>query len=122
MNETSIQNLSDYGHILKGVCPGMELHRDQFGGVTATWGVRVTHSYDRAVSADHAEQLVLSLAEQIRGRAIRELGLRPILDAQEREVKESRDIIRSLQALADQRATRIAELLEEVERLTEPDD
>ena len=105
-------NLADYGDVLKRVIPEAELRTDSYGGVGISWGIRVNLEHARAVSAEHATELIAELAERVRLRAIRDLGLRPILDAQEAEVREYREANRHLNALAERRAARITELEE----------
>ena len=108
-------SLSDYADVFRSVVPGAELRPDLHGGVSATWHVRVTHAFGRAVGPDHAIALVTQLAEQMRIRAIRELGLEPILEAQRAEVRNFREANRQLQAMCDSRAARIADLEDALE-------
>jgi hypothetical protein len=104
--------LADYAPVFQQTIPGAELRPDYPRGVVADWHIRVTLTYDRAPSHKAATEMVTQLAEQMRVRAIRELGLEPMLEAQRAEVRAFQQANRQLQATCDARASRIADLEE----------
>lgn len=114
-------SLVNYAEAFQQIIPGAQLRAGRHG-VQAEWHVRITHEYDRAVNAEHAEALLTQLAEQMRIRAIRELGLEPILEAQRAEVHAFQQANKQLQATCDARASRIADLEERLAFLEGGDD
>ena len=110
---SEFKNLADYEHVVRQILPGAGIHPGgPMGGVTIDWRVRVVDGNGLAYNDAHATERVTVLAEQMRIRAIRELGLEPILEAQRAEVNEYKRENDRLRAVADERAKRITELQE----------
>ena len=96
---------------LRAVVPGATLRRyPSRWGLVIGWSCELTLNVDRAVSTEHADSLLRAAGEQMRLRAMRELGLRPIFDAVEAEVRQYREANLALQATLEQRDARIAVL------------
>jgi hypothetical protein len=115
--------LADYEDVLQQIIPGAKLCTGQSGyGLTIQWSIQVGLGYERCVNKKHATEMMRAYGEQIRVRAIRELGVQPILDGYRAEAETFRDenrILRNnLEATRrslDEANTRIDMLLGEVE-------
>ena len=116
--------LIDFAADVTRILPGVRMIANYGGrpGVLIGYQCQVEHVAEVAPSREYGEQLVTMLAEQVRTRAIRDLGLRPILDAQEREVQQYKESAQTMGALAKQRAERIEHLEAAIYRLENPHD
>jgi hypothetical protein len=104
-------SLADYEEVLQQIVPNARLTKAKFG-LSAQWYVQVSLPYDRAVSPEHATEMMRSFGEYIRARAIRELGVQPILDGYRREAEEAARENRSLKERLATARERIAALEE----------
>lgn len=105
--------LIDHEETLRRIVPGAGMYeRPGLDAVTIGLHLEVTAAYPIVPDADYAQRTVTYMAEQLRTRAIRELGLEPILDAHRAEVRAYREANMRLSGIADMRAKRIAELEE----------
>lgn len=119
----STVSVADYDHVLTAIVPGAEIRFDtQHHCLMVNWGIRVTSPYMFAPTAEHAEQILVSLAEQVRLRAIRELGLRPILDVAEAEVNEYKQANHMLSGQLQRANDRIQTLEAQIYRYEHPDE
>lgn len=127
----STVRLVDYQSKLQEEMPGLWLREmpGQYGlhGVVLGFDIRITADY--AVLPDpeydggkQVKEYLGMLAEQVRLRAIRDLGLQARLDAWAREVAQFQDANRVLAAQLKTAKERIGHLELQLEALTNPED
>lgn len=108
----------DYEHILRKIVPAAGLVADpRSHGVIAGYTIKVHLAAEYLVNGKHAETVMTAIAEQLRIRAIRELGLEPILEAQRNEVRQTLEDNRILSAKVNRSREEIAKLREQVASL-----
>jgi hypothetical protein len=114
--------LVNYAHVLRQVVPSAELV-DVGYGLQVQWGMRLQMNATRAVNEKHATEMMLAFGEQIRARAVRELGVQPILDGHRREVEHYRDENRLLRGRLASALDQVAQQADTIAALTgDPDE
>jgi len=114
--ENNRVNLVDYQHILRQVCPGAFLQEDvaRFG-LIANYQIRTTFNMAIAPNEKAAEEMVRGIGEDLRLQAIRDLGVKPILDAYERRIRILERTLSETSARLDQTQSRLLEAQDKVD-------
>lgn len=82
------KNLIDYKYVIEEFQTNVSVEPKPFGGVVLRYGVRVDCNTDRVVDDERGKQEMLILAERLRDQAIYDLGIRPLIDSWEKDIRE----------------------------------
>lgn len=118
-SESSVVRMNQYAERLRAEIPGLVV-RTRPGEVQLGVSVVATLA-EYAFAGPHADEILATAAEQLRLRAIRDLGLQPRLDAWEKEVRDLRQANQTLDTMVKQRDNRIRSLLDRIEALENPE-
>lgn len=110
-------NLEDYETTLREVVPGAHL-RSAARGLRASWGMYLDFDHvHRAVNDAAAREYMLAFGEEMQDKAIRELGIRPILEEQTRKIVKLMEEKLSLIKRLERSQARLMNALDELEEL-----
>lgn len=115
MSYADIKNYEDY---LREICPELRFY-DAPQGLEVYYHMQVSTIERQAVNDLHAKSLVRALAEQVRHRAIQDLGLKPILAGYEREIRDYRTRAQAAEDQARALSKQVAQLERENDKLRE---
>lgn len=114
--------LTDYEDLLQKLCPGMIMQTDLHGGVQVLYQQRLHFAFNRMPNADSAKNHIRALAEEARLTAIREIGIRPMLDAYERQIKELQESNIALKHILESVRAELTEAQNQIYDLTHPEE
>lgn len=109
--------LENFNDTFQEIVPGCELHPNNSGGITAQWHIRIDTDIRVFASVDTAKDMARTLAEQMRARAIRELGLFTVLEGYHQDAMELERTNRALQSTVIFRNNQIDRMRDEIEDL-----
>lgn len=116
-----IEFKQDFNEIIPGVEIVEHISTQSLGAI---WSIRMEFAKHQlmAISSEHAKQRIRVFAEQMRHRAIRELGLEPILEGMRQEVHQFKHQNTTLANLVSSQEKRIATLVQALNVLEHPED